>query len=230
MFFLNSKVFTHSIQQASEAIDVSLIHDSAETQIVASKSGKIEKTPEKNAYLSDKTRVVAEQKVSKKIGVQVSDLGLKISMKPDPSAEGQKKWVQPSLGEAIQGGEYIRGMKEGEESALNTKEFVFFSYFERIRKQLDQTWQPMVRSQISKIYRRGRNLASQSEFTTRTLITISKSGEILKVTLLQESGAIDLDSAAISALNKAGPYPNPPQGLLDGTGNAQIRWDFVLKT
>ena len=40
----------------------------------------------------------------------------------------------------------------------------------------------------------------------------------------------DLDSAAVKALNRAGPYPNPPKGLLDANGNAQIRWDFVLKT
>ena len=120
--------------------------------------------------------------------------------------------------------------KDGETSALNTKEFVFFSYFDRVRKQLDQTWQPMVRGQIEKIYKNGRRLASQTDFVTRTLVTINQKGEIVRVQMVQESGTMDLDSAAINALNKAGPYPNPPKGLLDAQGNAQIRWDFILKT
>lgn len=160
----------------------------------------------------------------------MSDLGIKIPTTQAQPDEKPNHWASNALGEAVHGGQYIKGMKEGETSALNTKEFVFYSYFERVRRQLDQTWTPMVRSNIEKIYRSGRHLASQADFTTSTVITISARGEIVRVQLIQGSGAFDLDEAAVNALNKAGPYPNPPKGLLDPDGTAQIRWDFVLKT
>jgi TonB family protein len=240
------------IQTKDEPISISFIEPKSgnekQRSIVQPSEGELTEKAKKDSYLSDKTRVVKEERAATNIGstlpsgqpkvaqqakskpISVSDLGVKITTKQTETNEKQKNWASNSLGEAVHGGQYIQGLKQGETSALNTKEFVFFSYFERVRRQLDQTWQPMVRGQIERIYKTGRHLASQTDFTTRTLITINTKGEIVRVQLLQESGAMDLDSAAIGALNKAGPYPNPPKGLIDENGNAQIRWDFVLKT
>lgn len=236
-------------KQITVSIIDTKIQDSRSKMIVQPTQGKIVNEAKKDAYLSDKNRIVKEEMASKTLGnagqstatrnekkqgqsksVSLSDLGVKISTHLKKSYEKTRNWASNSLGEAVKGGQYMRGMKEGETSALNTKEFVFFSYFDRVRKQLDQTWQPLVKGQIEKIYKSGRRLASERDFVTRTLITINLKGEIIRVQLLQESGAIDLDSAAVNALNKSGPYPNPPKGLLDENGNAQIRWDFVLKT
>lgn len=243
------------IQMMDEPISVTMVDPIEEKKsdpsrnIVQPSQGEETKEAKKNSYLSDRTRTVQEEKSATMIGskaagsptralnqdqahkkVTVSDLGVKINTNARESQENRKNWASNSLGEAVQGGQYIQGLKQGETSALNTKEFIFFSYFERVRKQLDQTWQPLVRSQIERIYKSGRHLASETDFVTRTMITINQRGEIVRVQLLQESGAIDLDAAAVNALNKAGPYPNPPKGLLDENGNAQIRWDFILKT
>lgn len=246
-------IISPKVNLSNEPITVSIVEpakDQSHTNtIVQPTEGKLVNEAKKDAYLSDQNRVVDEEKSSKKIGslaksgspktiekkvsekpVSLSDIGVKISTTQKSPSEKAKNWASNSLGEAVTGGQYMQGMKEGETSALNTKEFVFFSYFERVRKQLDQTWQPLVRGQIERIYKTGRHLASETDFVTRTLITINAKGEIVRVQLLQESGAMDLDSAAVNALNKAGPYPNPPKGLLDQLGNAQIRWDFVLKT
>ncbi|NDF14352.1 energy transducer TonB [bacterium] len=101
---------------------------------------------------------------------------------------------------------------------------------ERVRQQLDQAWQPIVKQNVGKILKGGRQLASNTDFVTRTLVTMNERGEILRIQLLEQSGTEDLDQAAIDALNKAGPYPNPPKGLIDSSGNVHIRWDFILKT
>ena len=243
-------------KQADEPISISLIdkkidklmENDKNRSVVQPSEGELSKEAKKDSYLSDKTRIAREERSAKNMGsvqplgqpraleharpkpVTVSDLGIKITTQQTVPYEEQKHWANNAMGDSVHGGQYIKGLKEGETSALNTKEFVFFSYFERVRRQLDQTWQPMVRSQIERIYKGGRHLATQTDFTTRTMITINSRGDIVRVQLLQESGALDLDDAAINALNKAGPYPNPPKGLLDADGKAQIRWDFVLKT
>lgn len=244
--------YAPEIKTNDEPISISIVEPNSEKDrnrsVVQPSQGDLAEVAKKDSYLSDKTRVVKEERAASKIGnvqpsgppmaasqsrskpISVSDLGVKITTKQVEPTEKQKNWASNNLGEAVSGGQYIQGLKQGETSALNTKEFIFFSYFERVRRQLDQTWQPMVRGQIERIYKAGRHLASQTDFTTRTMITINAKGEIVRVQLLQESGAVDLDSAAVGALNKAGPYPNPPKGLLDENGNAQIRWDFVLKT
>jgi len=73
-------------------------------------------------------------------------------------------------------------------------------------------------------------LASDHDHRTRTLVVMDSKGKIIEVILLQGSGVTRLDDAAVEAFNKAGPFPNPPEGLIDEKGKVVIRWDFVLKT
>lgn len=126
--------------------------------------------------------------------------------------------------------DYVKGLKESERTALNTKEYVFFGYFQRIRRRLDLAWTGLLRHHLLKYYRMGRQLASDMDHTTRILVTLNQRGEIIRVQVLEESGTRDLDEAAIQAFNKAGPFPNPPKGIIDNNGLVHIRWDFVLRT
>lgn len=221
--------------------------------IVQKSQGEEVADAKKDSYLSDKTRVVKSEESAKRSGeaavmqtspqhetaqnnskpkpeIKLSDLGMKIVPKVSKDFNQQRNWANSQTGETLRGGQYIQGMKEGEVSALNTKEFVFYSYYDRVRKQLDQAWQPILRENIQRIFKAGRRLASHADFVTKTMVTLNQKGEIVRVQLLEESGTHDLDQAAVDALNKAGPYPNPPKGLIDASGLVQIRWDFVLKT
>lgn len=136
---------------------------------------------------------------------------------------------QDPLG-GMQPREYVPGMPQGAEAALNTREYMFFTYFQRIRESLDQAWRPILRERIAWIYKKGRKLAADTEYVTRTLVTLNRDGEIVRVQVLDDSGAQELDAAALGALNSAGPFPNPPAGLLQGKTEIEIRWDFLLKT
>jgi protein TonB len=62
------------------------------------------------------------------------------------------------------------------------------------------------------------------------LVALDKEGRITKVQIIGASGTRDLDEAATKAFNDAGPFPNPPSGLVDNGGQVLVRWDFVLKT
>jgi len=125
--------------------------------------------------------------------------------------------------------DYVKGLKRGEKTLLNTREFVFFGYFERIRGRLDRAWSSSLRENLERFFRQGRRLASDLDYVTKTLVTLNQTGEIVRVQVLAESGANDLDSAAVKAFNLAGPFPNPPKGIIDQDGIVRIRWDFVLK-
>jgi TonB family protein len=126
--------------------------------------------------------------------------------------------------------DYVKGLKESESTALNTREFVYYGYFQRIRSQLDYAWQSVLKEKLRKLYFSGRSLASERDHTTKTVVTLNAKGEIVRVQLVEESGVVDLDDAAVRAFNQAGPFPNPPREMVNKSGEIEIRWDFILKT
>lgn len=213
--------------------------------IVKSEQGEEVKTAEKNAFLGEKNRTVIKQTVAKSSSLnekttarpKLANLGVSLVPKDSSGTKSGDLFKNnySQFNQAIQqekpaGGDFVKGMEESSETALNTKEFVFYGYFQRIRTQLDQAWQPILRKQIEGLFRKGRRLASEMEYLTKTVVVLNSKGEVVEVKVLEESGTRALDDAAIKAFNSAGPFPNPPGGLSDASGRIQIRWDFLLRT
>jgi protein TonB len=132
--------------------------------------------------------------------------------------------------QASQSLDYIPELEVGVETLLTTKEFVFYTYYNRIRTQLHPHWTGFVRSQLSKAQERGRSIASISgPQVTRTLVTLSPTGQLLRVQIIGKSTVPELDEAAVLAFRRAAPFPNPPEGMRDPDGNIKIRWDFIVQ-
>ncbi|MCB0368020.1 MAG: TonB family protein [Bdellovibrionales bacterium] len=126
--------------------------------------------------------------------------------------------------------DYLKNTELGVETVLNTKEFKYYTYFNRIRRQLSQHWEPKVRDKLTKLFRQGRSIASEQDRVTKLLIVLNPLGVLVKVQVLGDSGVKDLDDAAIEAFKSAAPFPNPPTGIIDPDGTVKIRWDFVLES
>lgn len=199
------------------------------TQTVQSGSAKMAKPSQEQAKSQS-------QKESRTAAVPVPSLGsLAAPILPKFSARTEQQQlandrVADEFGAAGAPSDYIQGMKESDHTALNTREFQFFGYFQRIRQRLDLAWGSVLKEHLIKFYRSGRRLASEMDHTTRVLVTMDQQGEITQVQVIQDSGTFELDDAAVKAFNRAGPFPNPPKGIVDASGKIQIRWDFVLKT
>lgn len=132
-------------------------------------------------------------------------------------------------GEVSQTLDYIKDLDSGLETLLSTKEFVYYSYFNRIRTQLNQYWTDKVRQKMSDMYKRGRSIASTDDKITKCLITLDTAGKLIKVQIIGDSGVRELDEAAVEAFRSAAPFPNPPKGMMDDDGTIKIRWDFILE-
>jgi len=132
-------------------------------------------------------------------------------------------------GEVSQSLDYIKDLDSGLETLLSTKEFVYYSYFNRIRTQLNQYWTDKVRQKLSEMYKKGRMIASSDDKVTKCLITLDATGKLIKVQIIGDSGVRELDEAAVEAFRSAAPFPNPPTGMKDPDGTIKIRWDFILE-
>ena len=59
-------------------------------------------------------------------------------------------------------------------------------------------------------------------------VQLDAKGTITKVAVIGDSGAEHLDEEAVRAMNAAGPFPNPPDGLVDSTGHIEFDFGFTL--
>jgi len=216
-------------------VEVEPVRRTPEERVVQTREAEKSRTEPDSALLGKQNQKVDRQTVSKAPAGGLTRFGVQLA----PTAsdlEGARKSRQEAADQnwaRVSGAgpsEYVKGIEQGETTLLSTREYVYFGYFQRIRDRLDRAWNRSLRSQLSKIYRRGRTIATDTDHTTKVLVTLNQEGAVTRVQVLEESGTRDLDDAAVKAFNEAGPFPNPPKGLMSGAGEVQIRWDFVLRT
>ncbi len=140
--------------------------------------------------------------------------------RPNPTEEA---------GRPSQTDDYLKDVEVGMQTLLSTREFVYYSYYARIKEKIRQHWEPTVRAKVNVIYKQGRTIASASDRITQVVVVLDANGTLLQVEIIGQSGVHDLDQAAVEAFQAAAPFPNPPKGIVEGDGKIRIRWDFILE-
>ncbi len=203
---------------------------------VAAAAEKHETTP-----AAAKKKVVTKAKTeSKKQSEKITFADLALDNPPSPEVVQKRSAQINKAQKGIKKGEkgktglgrnndYIEDVPLGDMTALNAVEYKYFGFYHRIRQQLEQHWGKSLKEQVENLYRTGRKIASGQDKITSLRITIDHKGQIMDVHVQGSSGVSELDKAAIEAFNRAGPFPNPPTGMLQG-GMAEIEWGFVVKS
>lgn len=216
--------------------------DILRNQIVAQKElpDKNEPPPE-TRFLSAQNQTVQKETVARKNGefknAESKVAGKKdkpsfkdLSPQFDPLAIKENQQNEKRGDEVSQSDDYLKGVETGDQTILNTREFRYYTYYSRIRRQLSHHWEPRVREKLARIFRQGRRIASDKDHITKLLIVLNTQGVLVKVQVVSESGVHDLDDAATEAFKSAAPFPNPPAGIVESDGYVKIRWDFVLES
>ena len=125
--------------------------------------------------------------------------------------------------------DYLKDTQRGIHTLLNTREFMYYSYYHRIRVKIQNLWEPSIKKKVVQIFSQSRNIASSQDRITKTIIVLNSLGELVTVQVISESGIRDLDEVAVEAFRAAEPFPNPPKGIADANGQIKILWDFVLE-
>jgi TonB family protein len=147
----------------------------------------------------------------------------KLPTVPDPSRPGDGHEVSAT-------DDHLKDVAPGMETMLSTREFMYYSYYNRIKDKLRQYWEPKIKEKFERIVRQGRTIASDGgNKITKVIIILNDKGTLIGVQVVSQSGVRDLDDAAIEAFRAAAPFPNPPKGIVEEDGTIKIRWDFVLE-
>lgn len=123
--------------------------------------------------------------------------------------------------------DYLKGVKKGKQTLLNSKRWRFASFFNRVKRQVAQNWHPDV------VYRRRDPTGNVYGFKDRLTILrvrLTPEGRLTDLHLEKASGVGFLDDEAMSAFRAAEPFPNPPKGLVDkDTGQISFRFGFLFE-
>jgi TonB family protein len=175
-----------------------------------------------------------EKQAKKTADKKAADMGGDMELPKLAALKPQFKWEKVEVGVRNPGplsqtDDHLKNLPTGPQTLLSSREFVYYTYYSRIKERLRLFWEPKIREKITRLFMSGRRIASDSERITKLVITLDDKGTLVRVQVLGESGLKDLDDAAIEAFQSAAPFPNPPTGIVDSDGTIKIRWDFVLE-
>ncbi len=131
--------------------------------------------------------------------------------------------------ERIVGGgsvDHLDDVENGDETALNARRWVYASFFNRLKRQVAQNWNPQ------DVWRRIDPDGTHNGFKTRVTevrVTLSRRGKLVKIVVTNPSGVTELDNEAVSAFHKAQPFPNPPDGLVSKDGSISFAFSFYFE-
>lgn len=106
--------------------------------------------------------------------------------------------------------------KVGPRTQLNTKEYLFASYLNRIRRLVNFYWQQNLDNLPASVR------LSKPQYTTTVRAVLDADGSLEIVRVTSASGSGEMDDCVVRAFRVAGPYPNPPEGLVEPDGRVYL--------
>jgi TonB C terminal len=124
--------------------------------------------------------------------------------------------------------QYIPGIKQGSFTALNTDQFTYYTFFERMNEQLRQRWVSLVRSYLNSLSESDLARQTKSDKYFQIEVVLDNDGKYMKGFIHHSSGEHPIDMTAIDAFQAAAPFPNPPKGLVEDDGFIHLHYNFLL--
>ncbi len=117
-------------------------------------------------------------------------------------------------------------VEKGDKTSLNTKEFLYFTYYSLIKEQLQGYWEYHIRQKINQLIMTNVDHVELNK-RAKLLIILNSAGFLKGLTIVKQSGLPELDEAAVNTVQEAKPFPPPPKGLVQD-GQVVIGWEFVV--
>ncbi|MBN1336352.1 MAG: TonB C-terminal domain-containing protein [Deltaproteobacteria bacterium] len=99
---------------------------------------------------------------------------------------------------------------------LNTHAFLYANYINRIKRLVSFYWQQQIDNLPAGLP------LSRSRYETVVAVDLTPDGTVADVRVVEPCGSTPLDNAVLEAFRMAGPFPNPPQGLVGPDGMARL--------
>lgn len=123
--------------------------------------------------------------------------------------------------------DHVEGVEEGVETFLNTREWKYASFFNRVKSSVARTWNPIA---VLRVRDPTGNVYAWKDRETRLTVVLREDGSIADIWVERSSGVDFLDQEAMFAFERAQPFPHPPRALADERGLIKFSFGFYLQT
>jgi TonB family protein len=135
---------------------------------------------------------------------------------------------QDVLERALGGGsvDHLENVDNGDETALNAKRWVYASFFNRLKRQVAQNWDP------ASVWQRTDPTGQVYGFKTRVTevrVSLTPTGELADIVVTNPSGVSELDDEAVRSFRAAAPFPNPPKELVSSDNRITFAFSFFFE-
>lgn len=115
---------------------------------------------------------------------------------------------------------FIERLERGEQLKVNALGLDYGQYLIRMKERLIKRWNP--RRIISA------EMYDYEEITVTLAVVLNSQGELVDLRVMDKSFFPLYDKEALDAFRKAGPFPNPPESLIQDDGRIYLPWSFAL--
>ncbi|MEO8551341.1 MAG: hypothetical protein ABI678_15265 [Kofleriaceae bacterium] len=132
------------------------------------------------------------------------------------------------LERALGGGnvDHMDDVDNGDETALSAKRWIYASFFNRMKRQVAQNWDPAT------VWRRSDPTGQVFGFKTRVTevrVSLAANGALSKIVVTAPCGVPDLDEEALRAFHAAAPFVNTPKELAGSDGLVTFAFSFYFE-
>ncbi len=117
----------------------------------------------------------------------------------------------------------------GSFTALNTDQYLFYSFFSRINEMIRFRWETNVRESIDKTPPERLVYNPSGLWITHLEILLKPNGDIQSTRLMKSAGFKGFDQSAIQAFMEARAFPNPPSEMVESDGLIHIQYSFQVR-
>jgi len=188
-------------------------------------------TFEKLTYIDIKNNEVHKLPKTKELTLKPQNVKKSTLKQVSINSESLQKYTGESYndhGVVASSNDFVEDIPLGDFTRINTTENKYFGFYNRIRERLEKHWGSTIKNRARTLYKKGRRMPASETLITGLTVFLNEKGQIVEIKISGSSGMFDLDEAAVESFNKAGPFPNPPKGMMVN-GIAQINWGFVVK-
>ncbi|MCP3101242.1 energy transducer TonB [Myxococcus sp. K15C18031901] len=122
--------------------------------------------------------------------------------------------------------DHLRDVDEGDQTLLNSREWKYASFFNRVKQSVGMHWNP--NDQLQRRDPTGSMYSGKDRYTLLE-ITLDEKGRITDIQVEKSSGLDFLDLEAVSSFQRAQPFPNPPAGLLSDDSKVKFSFGFFME-
>ncbi|MGZ5279876.1 MAG: TonB family protein [Pseudobdellovibrionaceae bacterium] len=129
-----------------------------------------------------------------------------------------------TVGEALS-----KNIEIGSFTALNTDQYLYYSFFSRINDMIRTRWEDNVHQAIDRTPPDRLVYNASGLWTTHLEILLQRNGDIHSTRLMKSSGFRGFDQSAIQAFMEARSFPNPPSEMVESDGLIHIQYSFQVR-